>query len=434
MAAGRRRRRPHVIPPAPDWPRTEAVVLAELEETAIGLELWHAARHVRLWLETAPRRRSRLFHRTPHPRTLERREVARDEAPELEKALTVLAELTASPQTVRPRRVAQACAEIAEWAAARSCSGAAALFAAAAASLLPANPQHANLAALMYRRAGDWTRAELFYERGIGYARRQGNAAEYIGGHIGRAALFYGQGLFERARRNLLRAAAAAHRSGRHWLAGHAHHDLMLILAERGDCAEAEVEARRAVHLYPLHDRRLPFLVADFALVQILQHRHAEAIPLLRRFLEVVEEPAARAVVMGMLARCFAGTGRQEQFRRLVPEALELAGRHREHAAAAFYHLAEGARACAAWDEARAYALQARDLALARGDREIVRRADGLVGEISARRFALPPARVAGAGESSRPLCRVLAARLARWNVRNRRGRKRSPVRDQWVA
>lgn len=151
-------------------------------------------------------------------------------------------------------------------------------FARCAAAVAPGDPEMANLAALMLRRTGDWKRAEQFYARAVGLARRHRRdpvptvrhraKIEYICGHIGMAALLYSQGMSHpRAVRHLNTAARVATEEHIGWLAAHVRHDLMLLLLEKEDFVAAEEEAERAAELYPLHDKRFPYFVTDFGLI-----------------------------------------------------------------------------------------------------------------------------------------------------------------------
>jgi tetratricopeptide (TPR) repeat protein len=213
-------------------------------------------------------------------------------------------------------------------------------------------------------------------------------------------------------------------------LAAHVRHDSMLLLLERADFPAAEDEAERAVELYPLHDKRFPFFVVDFALVRVMQQRYGAAIPLLQLCLDVIEEPAVRGMIASMLARAYAGLGSTIEYERFREWATALAEKHAELAPATFYHLAEAARAGGEWDVAEMYAVQSRELAFARGDREIIRHAERALGHVHSRTIT-PPLSLDGPER----LVSVLRIRLKRWNPQNHRGRAdRVPFRNQWVA
>lgn len=332
---------PETLRPPPDWPRTEAAILDEVLSESLAVELWLCVRRVRLWLETEAAARSRLFRRNLGEEGRQRRRAAFIEAPELYEAFQVFRILAAQPGKVDATALCRACMQVADWASEHSHDSVALHYATAATAVLPDSPEAANLAGLMYRRVGDWQRAELFYPRAIALSRRQRNATEYVCGHIGFAALLYSRGIqMEKAVRHLKTAARVAAKNGSFWLAGHALHDAMLLLVARNDYGGAEAEARRAADLYPLHDRRFPYFVADFAFVQLEQHRFVEALPMLELCLSVIQQPAVRALINAMLARSHAGTGQTGEFKRFRREAVQnTTTSYPEHAAVVHYHI-----------------------------------------------------------------------------------------------
>jgi tetratricopeptide (TPR) repeat protein len=306
-------------------------------------------------------------------------------------------------------------------------------FASAAATVAPESAEAANLAGLMYRRAGDWQRAEMYYPRAIALSRRHRDTTEYVCGHIGYAALLYSRGIaLDKAVRHLNTAARVAADNGSFWLAGHALHDSMLLQVQRNEFAEAELQAARAAELYPLHDRRFPHFVVDFAFVQLEQRRFQTALALLQLCSIVIHEPAVQALIHGMMARGHGGLGSRDEYRRSRREAERLAEEFPEHACVVHYHLAEGARACHAWAEAERHARQSRALALKRGDREMVRLADGTLASV-ARRAGIEAASPEP-GSRADQLARELIARLSRWNPQSHPIKRRRAFRDQWVA
>lgn len=423
--------KPRVIPPLPAWPRREAAILAEVTDPAVAAELWLQLRHVRDWLE-ARDVADELFP-APTPRVLARRAQAVEAAGELEDALAAFHALTDAPGQAAPQALAAACVAVADWAGESGCGATAAQFAAAATRLDPRSPGCHTVAGLAHRREGDWRAAELYYLRAAHLAREQRNADERVAAHIGLAALWFSRGHPRRARRHLDTATNAATRSGSLWLAGHAQHDLMLMLTECGEYRHAEVAAARAVSLYPLNDPRLPYLAADFAFLQIAQHLYAESVPILERFAGLVAEPAQQVIGLGLLARAYAGAGRAHDYRRTRDRVAALIAVYPQDGPAAFYHLAEAARCLGAWDEARGLAGRALDGAEARGDASVASHAWALLARIEARELPDHPPLADGAG-SRRATAHALSVRLARWNPAARRGRRRTPRRNHWAA
>ncbi|HSU15172.1 hypothetical protein [Longimicrobium sp.] len=386
-----------------------------------------------MWIEAPPAARSRLFRRSARESGKERRRAVFSGYPELHEPLRTFAALAANSGAIDPLALCRACMQIADWAAENSLEVTSLHFATAAAAVAPENAEAANLAGLMYRRAGDWQRAEMFYPRAIALARRQRNATEYVCGHIGYAALLYSRGIhLEKAVRHLNTAARVAADNGSFWLAGHALHDSMLLHVQRSEYEEAEAQALRAAELYPLHDRRFPHFVVDFAFIQLEQQRFTDALSLLQRCVSVIHEPAVKALIKSMLARSYGGLGQKEDYERARREAEEIAKTYPEHASVVYYHLAEGARACRSWAEAERHARRSRELALKRDDREMLRLSERtlvlVVGQTGIHSVSVP------SGSLPDKLTRELAARLSRWNPQSHPIRRRRVFRNQWVA
>ncbi|HET7230753.1 MAG TPA: hypothetical protein VFJ16_12165 [Longimicrobium sp.] len=398
----------------------------------LGWELWQQLRHVRDWLETSPEQKAGLFPGHPRASAAERQAHAEVIAPELHAALEGFSRFLSTPGTaIDP--VLRACETVAEWARDRGLSETGVQFSAACVRLKPDDPGLANLAALCNRRAGRWEDAEVLYVRAAVQAREQRNPVEYIGAHLGMAALWNTRGSHRRAYSHLLVAINKARRSGRLWLAGHAEHDLMLMLTERGDYEGAEEAAERAVNLYALHDERFPFLAADFALVQIYQQLYANAVPLLNAFLNRIDEPPRQVIGLSMLGRALAALGRRDEFRIVQERVATLIREFPQDAAVALYHLGEGARAAAEWSTAAELAESAHRIAVARGDDKLRTLTTALINGIHGRTFltaSTNPDRAA----TRETIMKRLSARLARWKPASNRGRKRTGSRDQWAA
>jgi tetratricopeptide (TPR) repeat protein len=413
----------------------------------VARELWQDYRLARIYASDPPQPQgsppvqplSRLFHNRPSLSAAERLRAAQNAAPELADAFRTFSFLRR--RAPNRHELSLACAQIADWASGRSMMVTAVEFARSAASISPTDSEAANLAALMLRRTGDWKRAEQFYARAIGLARRcrrdpdravrRRAKIEYICAHIGMAALFYSQGMnFPRAVKHLNTAARVAAEGHIGWLAAHVRHDSMLLLLEKADFSAAEEEAGRAAELYPLHDKRFPYFVTDFGLVQVMQRRYRVAIPLLQLSLQVIAEPSIRGMISSMLARAYAALGVTTEFERHWQWASALVAKHAELSPATHYHLAEAARACRSWDEAEQHARCALELALAREDREVARHAERVLADVHTQTVTPPQ-------PSSGPeaLTSELQVRMKRWNPENHRGRpRRVAFRNQWVA
>lgn len=420
---------PNLPPPAPDWPERRFVaILDEIGYDPLGHELWQDYRLARLCAETPADRRRHLVSGKPSVDVRERQLMA---APELAEPLAVFAALRAGHVNDEALRIA--CGQISDWADGNGYAVAALEFARAAAGVAPDNPEAANLAALVLRRAGDWRRSERYYVRAI-VLGRDGDAVQYVCGHIGLAALCYARGQsLDAAVAHLHTAARVARDQGSLWLASHVRHDTMLILVAREDFHAAEDEAVRAAELYPLHDDRFPYFGIDFAFVQLEQFRYPQAFPILTKCMELVPHPPVRALVHSMLARCHAGLNCIDEYLRHARTAEELAVEHPEHASTVHYHLSEAARACRGWEAAERHASQSRELAVARGDREMVRLAERSL-SVARHREPAPTPSVAPLNSPPELLTRTLGTRLARWKPASGARSARRSFRNQWVA
>lgn len=434
MAADKARKaKPRVIPPLPVWPRRESAVLSEVPEPALTVELWLYLRHLRDWVDSGQSAATELLHPFSSEGVRSRRAEALDAAGPLESAIAVFHELSDAPASVTAEQLRDACITVADWANEHGYGVTAAQFGAAATRITPESPQAANVAGLTHRRLGEWTNAELYYGRAARYARRQKNADEYVAAHIGMAALAQARGRYKAARRHLNTASNEARRSGSTWLASHAQHDLMLMLTERREYRQAEIAAGRAVTLYPVTDPRFPYLAADFAFLLLAQRMSAEALPILQRFLSLIEAPAQQVIGMSLLSRAYAGLGRPAESRNVRRSVNELIKTYPQDAPAALYHMAEACRAEGAWEEAEQLIEASRALALDAGDAALVGYADQLAEEIADRHVPAAPATEDDTG-LRRSITTALTARLAHWRPNSRRGRKRHPRRNHWAA
>src|SRR3954465_5659701 len=201
-----------LILPPPLQRRRESEILNELPNV-LGLVLWQDVRHLHAWVEAAeavrPQRRARsegrgalpdlypgaasrfrpspkdFFTPSPPPWVVAKRRDAPAQCGELAAALDELQAVAAAPASVGRAAVADACRQVVEWALAHEHTQTAIEFAEAAAVVAPEDPAMANLAGRVTRNAGEHGRAEVWFNRGIGYAREQNNKIELTRGHLG---------------------------------------------------------------------------------------------------------------------------------------------------------------------------------------------------------------------------------------------------------
>jgi tetratricopeptide (TPR) repeat protein len=403
-----------VIPPPPRARHREGEILNEVR-TAAGLVLWQDVRHLRDWAESAPEVRARLFN-PPTRNVLEKRKDARACAGELAGALDTFAELTANPLTIDPRVLGAACDEVVEWALEREYTHTAIEWAEVAAIVEPTNPKRANVAGRVTRNANEFDRAEVWFKRGIGLAREQENVPEQVWGHLGYGRLCHELGWVEGARKHLGRGSQLAWKKGPPSLAASAQHDLTLTLTVRGHLSEASERAQRALLWYPKNHPRLPYFAADVALMLVLGSRFSAAAKLLRVVLRTVELPSARAVILALAARAFAGMGEPEESAVLRRRSLKLLEQHGQREQVARWHLADGRRLAGNWSAAESEAHETLAFAIERNDRETERMTRTLIRLIEERRTVRP--KPTG---HLRDFLRLLVGRLEEWSPR--RGR-----------
>lgn len=419
-APQKRQGRPHAIPPAPGWRvdaqgRPEGWPVLDDLDGALGLTLWRALRAVWMWVDTPPERRAGLSLE-PTREVRERFAFALAQAPELTSALGTFALLARRAGAVDERQVGMACEAVYEWAESRALMETAVHFAEAAARAVESDPARANAAGRICRRAALNDRSAVWFTRGFRLAVRARSHNESLRALLGYGALMRGMGRHEDARVLFERAARRAMRTGRRRKAAEAHHDLLTIAAEAGTFADAERHARIALSLYPLNHPRLPHLTHDYAFVLIRFRFYSIAISLIDALVRVISRPDQRVLWLGSLARAAAGAGRADRFKATEHEILSLASVYSEFAAAAFIHLAEGARAFGEWVKSEQYALTAMEIARERHDGLIERDAAALLNRIAAQEPP-PGEEIPTHPEHVQMLVRRFAARLKRWKA-----------------
>ncbi|MDB4952226.1 MAG: hypothetical protein JWM27_4875 [Gemmatimonadetes bacterium] len=405
-----------IIPLPPRDAHREADILNELPN-ATGLVLWQDLRHVRDWLESPPEIRVDLFKELS-PAVLARRRAVGNEHGELIDALGTFASMKSGPLSARPGEVARACEQVVEWASRHEYPRTGIEWAEAAARCDPENPRLANLAGRLIRNSNDYDRAEVWFKRGIGVAREQNNIVEQVWGHLGFGKLCQELGRIAGARRHLNRGSRLAWQGGPPSLAASAQHDLCFMLIVRGHLAEAAQRGRRALYWYPKTHARIPFFAADIGLMLVLDGRFSAAVHLLRPVLRAVEQPSARATILALAARAYAGAGVPEESAVLRRRALKILDKHRAMEPVTRWHLADAQRLAGNWLAAQAEAETTLAVAIAQNDREIERLTRKLLRQIATRRRGGPrhiPI------DELRDFVRDLVDRVAQWAPRRER-------------
>jgi tetratricopeptide (TPR) repeat protein len=360
-----------------------------------------------------------------------KRRDARAQCGKLAGALDEFWSVVTAPLSADRAAVAEGCRQVVEWALAHEHTQTAIEFAEAAARVAPEDPGVANLAGRVTRNAGEYARAEVWFNRGIGFARAQNNKVELTRGHLGCGTLYKELGRVRGARQHLNSGSRIARKLGSLSLAAEAQHDLCALLIVHGHYAEAEKHAQTALRWYPKYHHRFPLFVADIAFLFVLRRHFAAASRLLRGIIRTMGDPGTKSVVLALYSRALAGAGHRDEAARQERRALRLLRNHHEWEAVALWHLAAAGRLTAQWESAQAYAVRALEIATARNDRETARLARRTLSAIRARRPA--PPRAIRKTDAFREFVETLASRLAEWAPRRARSR-RAPWGDQWAA
>jgi len=320
---------------------------------------------------------------------------------------------------------------VVEWALAREHTQTAIEFAEAAAVVAPDDPAMANLAGRVTRNAGEYARAEVWFNRAIGSARERNDKIELTRAHLGYGTLYKNLGRVREARKHLNSGSRIARRLGQPSLAAEAQHDICALLIERGRYVEAEQHAVIALKWYPKNHPRLPLFAADVALLLTLRKNFSAAARVLRGTTRLLGSPAAKAAVVALYSRALAGAGHADEAAHQAQRALYLLKRHHEWEALTLWHLAAAERRSGRWELAEAHALRALEIATERGDRETARRSQRTLSHIVSRMPPTPP--IIRKNEQFRLFVETLTTRISEWSPRRARAR-RAPWGDQWAA
>lgn len=217
------------------------------------------------------------------------------------------------------------------------------------------------------------------------------------------------------------RASRRAVRTGRRRQAAVARHYIFALEAERGTFDAGLDAVRETLNLYPIYDRRVPYLAHDYAFLLIRNRYFASALALLEKLAPAITKPEERLLVQSSIAWVAAAVGRYEQHRAAEKYVLDAATAYPEYAAASFIHLAHASRFVGAFDDAAGYAARAEEIAASRRD-------SALAEEAAALRVAAA-ARTPAERENTDPcpypvetIAKMFSVRLRRWLAPDRRG------------
>lgn len=387
-----------------------------LEDVCAGL--WMVLRDLQQWMDTD--RRNGLFGNHNH-KVRARLLRASRAAPALAPALRTFLRLRRHPQTILPSELGSACYSVWGWAEGESLSGTAAHYAEAAAYLVPENPAYANDAGWACRRIAQHERAGVWYQRGFQLAVRARSRHETIRALLGRGAVYKDLGQHEEARDYYDRASRRAARTGRRRQAAVARHYIFALEAERGTFRAGLDEVRATLNLYPIYDRRVPYLAHDYTFLLIRNRYFTPALLLLEKLAPAITKPEERLLVQSSVAWAAAAAGRYGQHRAAEEYVLGTAERYPEYAAASFIHLPHAARYTGKFDDAAGHAARAEEIA--------GKRREAALAEEAAALRQLIAARIAPERENPVPwpdavesIEKMFGIRLRRWLAPDRRG------------
>lgn len=344
----------------------------------LTLALWLYLRAVLLWSETEAESRPSLFRGFP------------DELPQsgrgaeaLAEPLGVLRRLVNSPELETPARVAAACMQISEWASTVGREHTEREFGEAAAYLLPTDADAALFAGRAARRSGDYSRAEQWYKRAVGIARRGGDKEAHVLGLIRLGALAEERGNTDRARRLHWRAWRGGRRFKLDKLSAYARHELLVIAIYAGTFEEANEHAATALRLYGRFDDRFPQLAHDTAFLWAHYGYFSLALPIYEAVLRYITRPSERVQVIANIGRAGAACGDVDRFYWAWSECEAAFADAAEHSATAFLNLAHGARTLGFRTKAHELAVRGVKLARERGTQVVEAHLNKLLAELS---------------------------------------------------
>jgi tetratricopeptide (TPR) repeat protein len=305
-------RRWHIPPPLMHGPEPlEGGAILQDFPGALGVVLWQAYRDAALWGTTHPDLRVEAFANPPAAGYREAVEdvLGSEEDSRLKSGLRQLLDLVADPASAKEEQVARACRQLSDWAFEQGRFNTALAFAQDAALAARSNAAAAYSAALVAARLNDHARAEAWFRRAIGLARRSRDWRVYARSFTGLGNLYVRRGNLPAARRLHTRALRGARRGGMRREQAAALHDLFTVAIETGTTAEAERLARQALEAFGTRNRRIHVLAHDVAYFWMEQGHFARALAVFQAVLPVIDLPGEKVFALGNIVRAAGGVG-----------------------------------------------------------------------------------------------------------------------------
>lgn len=311
---GRPQAPPPILRRRASEPFEGADLLEEVRREQGALALWQALRDVLLWACAPPEARRDGLFAAEACRTGARLEAGVRMEPELVVPLHELSAVCTDPAAARPERLAGACRAVSRWAEARGLPRTALAYAYAAAVVSPGSADDAYRVGLLARREADNSRAEAWFRRAIGLARRSQEARAHALALVGLGNLFLQRGDYPRAENAHRRALRLARRHGVREVRAMALHDLHVIAFETDQFERAERYAYQAFRAYGPNHPRLPMLAHDVAGFWLMQGKFDRALEAFQAVLRLSTRQGEQLWVLGNVARAAGGAGRKEAF------------------------------------------------------------------------------------------------------------------------
>jgi tetratricopeptide (TPR) repeat protein len=280
----------------------------------LGTVAWKSLRSCLLWSLATDEDRPSLFDSGAlRRRRAELREVLGTGGHPLAGPLEAMARVLGPADRVDPEELAAAASEVADWASAAGLPRTALEFRQAAALFLPDDPELALSVLRTARDHGSHSRAEAWFHRTVGLARRVRAWDTYVEAYVDHATMMGERGALPAARRSWMKAYRRANRQGFAPARARALQELFVLETYAGRRREADRFAREAALAMAPSNPALPLLGHDVAMAWLARGRFSAALRLLES-LERRVSRGLRAAVIGARAWAAGGLGEDAGF------------------------------------------------------------------------------------------------------------------------
>ena len=285
-----------------------------------GLLLWRCCSDVELWASVPPRDRRHLFSEEAWQKRMDA--IALCSVPAMTAfQLRITAEVLTNGESVQPLKISAACQVLSAWASSQGYPRTAIALAQAGALAAPSDATSAFHVGLAARKIANYPKAESWFRRAIGVARRARDWKAYALAYNGLGSMYMQRGAVPLAKASLVSALKAARAHGVWSVRGPVLHDLFILAANAGDWPEADRLARRAFRAYGKRHPRLPALAYDVAYSWMLRGFFDQALPVFQAVVERTNDRSLRLLFLSSLARAASAAGKKMLFAEAWVEA-----------------------------------------------------------------------------------------------------------------